>query len=265
MLDLFYSDFGSRFSNMAEYLHFDRKTITDFSDKNIESLYNQGYVFGRRGKGIMDQTRSMRIDLSKFEMSSENRRIMRKTENIIMNVLDIPFAQYSWEIGKLAKDFYDTKFGAGTFSANKVKEILTDTDKSNFDALMVFYSKQTPEGPVTCIAFGDNPPVETPLTFPNPMPDGSDPMGIGYAICYEVNDILHYSYPFYDLENVPKEMGMGMMLRAILWAKAHEKTHIYLGSAQRPGDTYKLQFKGLEWFDGSGWSENLDALKEILQ
>lgn len=229
---------------MAEYLHFDRITIDDFSDTNIESLYDKGYVFGRRGKGIMDQTRSMRIDLSKFEMSSENRRIMRKTEDIILNAEDVPFANYSWEIGKLAKDFYDTKFGAGTFSANKVKEILTDAEKTNFSSLFVYSIAK----PTQCIAF------EKPQL----------PQSIGYSIIFETKDILHYSYPFYDLSTELKSLGMGMMIKAILHAKEQNKKYVYLGSAQRPSDTYKLQFKGLEWFDGNGWSGDLELLKNVL-
>ena len=55
-----------------------------------------------------------------------------------------------------------------------------------------------------------------------------------------------------------------MMLRAILWAKEINKQYIYLGSAQRPSDTYKLQFEGLEWFDGKEWQTDLNELKKIL-
>jgi arginyl-tRNA--protein-N-Asp/Glu arginylyltransferase len=58
---------------------------------------------------------------------------------------------------------------------------------------------------------------------------------------------------------------MAMMLNAILYAKENNKKYIYLGSAQRPTDTYKLQFKSLEWFDGDSWSEDLEELKNILK
>ena len=67
---------------MNDYLTWDEKTITDFSPENINSLYNEGYVFTRKEKGIMNQTRSVRIDLSHFELSSENRRILKKTKGI---------------------------------------------------------------------------------------------------------------------------------------------------------------------------------------
>lgn len=59
-------------------------------------------------------------------------------------------------------------------------------------------------------------------------------------------------------------MGLGMMIRAIVWARENGKKYIYLGSASRPTDTYKLQFKGVEWFDENKWSVDLEKLKSIL-
>jgi len=198
-------------------------------------MYQQGYVFTRKGKGEMDQTRSVRVDLSQFELSSENRRILRKCQDMILAATSIPYAEYDWSIGKMAKDFYDTKFGEGTFSANKIKEIMTDRKKSNFNRLLKFTT------------------------------NSSQP--IGYCIALETDYIVHYSYPFYALLATGSELkniGMGMMLQAIQYAKENSKTHIYIGAAQRPTDTYKLQFAGLEWFDGTGWSNNLETLKQIL-
>ncbi len=213
---------------MHDYLRFDEKKISDFSESSVSSHYDAGYVFTRLGKGIMHQTRSIRIDLASFELSSENRRILRKTEAIKIASSELPYSAYDWHIAKMAKDFYDKKFEKGTFSANKVKDLLTDA-QSNFNLLLLYA--------------GDS---------------------IGYAICYENSDLLHYSYPFYDL-NAPPGTGMGMMLRAILLAKEHQKKYIYLGSAQRSGDIYKLQFKGLQWFDEGAWNSDVQKLKDLLR
>jgi len=216
---------------MAEYLKWKEQIISDFSSSNIEKLYNNGYLFGRQEKGSMYQTRSVRVDLAKFELSSENRRILRKTEGIELTVVPLPYSDYHWSIGKLAKDFYDTKFGEGTFTANKVKEIFTDAEKSNFNVLLVYTLN------------GEN---------------------IGYSVCYQSDKILHYSYPFYDLEKAPKDMGLGMMTRAIEYAKSQGMEYIYLGSAQRPTDTYKFQFAGIEWFDLNTWRQGYQAMKTLL-
>ncbi len=212
------------------YLNWDTKVIADFSQDTVEDLYNKGYVFTRVDKGVMNKTRSFRINLKAYTPSSENRRILRKIENLTMSIESIPYAQYSWEIGKLAKDFYE-KFGDNVFTANKIKEILTEEKKSNFNKILVFTDTKT------------NKPV-------------------GYVISYESRNIFHYSYPFYIEE---ASRGLGMMTMAIEWAKASGKEYMYLGSLQRPTDTYKLQFLGGEWFDGTAWQFDTAPLKDILK
>lgn len=223
-----------------EYLHWDEKTITDFSEKNVSEMYEKGYVFTRLGKGVMQQTRSVRIDVKKFNLSSENRRILKKMDGFRLEVDEwLPIETYRWEIAKMAKDFYDAKFGPSIMSAQKIKEMLTDQTKSNFNNLYI-YSKN----------------------------------GIvGYAITYSGPNFLHYSYPFYDLATAPKDMGLGMMTMAIEDAKnsvlnkilKNNQRYVYLGSLQRPSDTYKLQFEGLEWFDGKEWQTDLEKVKEELK
>lgn len=207
-----------------EYLHWKEEKIEDESAETISRMYNNGFVFTRINKGVMHQTRSVRIDLSKFELSSENRRILRKGENVNMEKHSIPFGNYSWEIGKMAKDFYDKK-ADGAFSANKIKELITTPH--NFNTLYTFSE-------------------------------------LGYAICYSNPHILHYCYPFYDLEKSAKDMGLIMMTKVISEAKTLGLKYVYLGSLQRPTDVYKLQFLGIEWFDGNEWKSDIEEVKKIL-
>lgn len=214
------------------YLNWQEKTISDFSEKNITDLYNQGFVFTRKDHGVMNQTRSVRVKLENFELTSENKRILNRTEEIKLEVYPLPYEKYDWSIAKMGKDFYGQKFGEKTFSANKLKEILTNAEKSNFNRLLVYTKNNEP---------------------------------LGYSVAYENSDIIHYSYPFYNLNFPDKNIGMGMMTKAITYTKEQGKKYFYLGSAQRPTDTYKFQFKGLEWFDGTNWREDLNELKEILK
>jgi arginyl-tRNA--protein-N-Asp/Glu arginylyltransferase len=217
------------------YLKWGQITLDNFANDQLEDRYAHGFVFGRIGRGVMDETRSTRIDLQAFSLSSENRRILRKVANVTMTAHDIPYTPYDWTIGKLAKDFYDEKFGIGTFSANKIKEVLTDSAKSNFNRLFKY---------------------------------NLNSHTVGYAICLETEHIIHYSYPFYDLhpENYiyNPNIGMGMMLKAIEMAKDSGKSYIYLGSTQRPTDTYKLQFQRLEWWNGDKWTDDTEELKLLL-
>jgi len=214
------------------YLNWDTKIIGDISPDHIEGLYSAGYVFTRVGHGIMNKTRSFRVHLDTFELSSENRRILRKSEQIEMRREVIPYLDYDWKVGKMAKDFYHAH--GADFSANKVKEIVTEPEKTNFTTLLVFKDKTTARD-------------------------------IGYAICYETENIIHYSYPFYKEEPSETSRGLGMMTLMLIWSKKSGKSLAYLGSLQRPSDTYKLQFKGGEWFDGERWQTDTTALRTILK
>ena len=215
------------------YLEWNKKILPDFTDLSIEKLYDEGYVFTRVGRGYFTQTRSLRIDLSIYKETSENRRVLRKMENIKIEINPLPFKDYHWSIHKLAKDFYTTKFGKDTFSANKVKELLTNHDKSNFNTLLVLKNEKG--------------------------------QPIGYCIALLTKNILHYSYPFYIESRTNPSIGLGMMTKVVSYAKEEGLKYIYLGSLQRPTDTYKLQFEGGEWFDGKKWQIDLNPLKEILK
>jgi len=90
----------------------------------------------------------------------------------------------------------------------------------------------------------------------------------GYTLSYENEKIIHYGYPFYDLE-IPKEknLGMAMMINAILYAKEKNKDYIYLGSVVEKKSLYKLQFSGLEWFntETKQWEQDLEKLKSLVE
>jgi arginyl-tRNA--protein-N-Asp/Glu arginylyltransferase len=188
--------------------------------------YDQGFLFGRIRPGYMYQTRSLRLKLSEFTPNSENRRILRKfKQNITAVTLPLKTEEYDWKIAKLGKDFYSQKFAEVQFSANKIKELLTTSNQFNLL-----------------------------LRFEN----------VGYAICHLNNELLHYCYPFYNLELDRNNFGMYMMLQSIIWAQLHGLKYVYLGGATRPADKYKLQFQGLEWWDGENWSRDLTALKSLL-
>jgi arginyl-tRNA--protein-N-Asp/Glu arginylyltransferase len=220
------------------YLNWKTQIMKDGGDSAIHDLYEKGYLATRVDKGVFNQTRSLRLNLSKFELSSENRRILRKVENLEIIPFSLPYKDYHWSIHKLAKDFYTTKFGEDTFSANKIKELLTEKDKSNFNTLLVYKDRESNEV-------------------------------IGYCIALMTENILHYSYPFYrqsDTQSAKNpSLGLGMMELAIIYAKEKGMQYIYLGSLQRPSDTYKLQFSGFEWFNGENWQTNIDELKTILK
>lgn len=215
---------------MNDYLIWDTKIIKGNDKIEHTLLYDKGYVFTRKSKGEMYKTRSLRIILKEFDLNSENRRVLKHTQGLELSAHVLPLQDYDWHIHKMGKDFYSTKFPNIKFSASKIKSLITSYD-SNFNTLLK-YSYQNE--------------------------------AMGYAITYENTAMMHYSYPFYDLK-YNNNFGMGMMLNAILYALDLRKQYIYLGSVSRPTDIYKLQFKGLEWFDGNDWNKDLESLKLIVK
>ena len=220
---------------MSEYFFWNKKTISNFEITEINKFFDAGYLFTREHKGSMYQTRALRLNLEHFELSSENRRVLNKIQDLKMEPKSLPLGNdsYDWKIHKLGKDFYKNKLHLEKlFSANKIKELILNQDNSNFNLLMQYSINSNV---------------------------------FGYAICYENIVNLQYAYPFYDYINYPSNYGMGMMLKAINYAQDKALRYIYLGSVTRREDAYKLQFKGLEWFDKDVWHhEKLYELKQIL-
>lgn len=218
---------------MSEYLHLDRQTV---SEEAYEDYYNEGYVLTRLGKGVMDKTRSLRIKLQDFRFNSENRRILKKTEGLTLTHHLLPLDTYSWEIHKMGKNFYTQKFGEATMSASKIKELFQNQQISNMNSVFSYTYKGKK---------------------------------LGYALCYVGSEMRHYAYPFYDLSIAQENpnVGMGMILKAIEHTVKNHRDYFYLGSVTTEASLYKLQFRGIEWFDeqSNHWSRNEELLKERIR
>ncbi len=210
--------------------HIITEKLVDYKvEPEIEQSYASGYLFGRIKPGYVYETKSLRLDLRKFQLSSENRRILKKSP-IDMVAVNLPMREgYDWKIHKLGKDYYSRKFPGIEFSASKIKQMLTTEFHYN---MLLKYS----------------------------LAEES----VGYVVTMVTENIMHYCYPFYDLDNPSPNLGMSMMINAIIWAQLHGKTFVYLGGVNKPADRYKIQFKGLSWWDGQVWQEDLETLKQNL-
>lgn len=197
----------------------------------LNSIYEKGFLPSRSRKDLFYLSRSIRIDLEKFELSSENRRIMRKAEYLQSAFIPRSDFKYDYTIGKLGKDFYETRFGKGTMSVYRLKWLFTSGSMSHI------------------IEYKDK---------------GKDSI-VGYCIVNVSNKLIHYAYPFYKLDYFKRDAGMGMMLQAINWAKEGGLKFIYLGTCYTNDALYKLQFKGVEYFTGYSWSEDVEKLKFLVR
>ncbi len=212
-------------SSHASYYFFNEITFNPTSDYSPEQKYGEGYVFTRLGPHLMRQVRSVRVPISSFQLSSENRRILKNYTFLDIHYEALPYRNYHWTIGKIAADFYKAKSGMRAMSAQKIKSIFTSPHES-MNGVFTYQWKE-------------------------------EVRPLGYCLLFASARMLHYAYPFYDIVRARAlslpSLGMAMMLQAILWAQEKNMDYVYLGSIRDERSLYKFQFKGVEWWDGIKW------------
>ncbi|QQR93218.1 hypothetical protein IPJ91_02030 [bacterium] len=211
---------------MFDYKFYKEIVVTYQHDAT--DMYDKGFKYTRKAHGLMQSTKLLRIDLSKFTFTSENRRILAKFPDTEMNLIKLPYQSYDYSLGKWMKDFYLTKFGENLFSVQVIKKLFQG--QLNMNSLILF-------------------------TNANKI--------AGMCLCFENTEILHYAYPFYEQGLVNTSFGMFMMTSSIKLAHQTKRKYFYLGSYSSKKDNYKLQFKGLEWWNPNhdAWESDINALK----
>ncbi len=227
-MKLFFSEFQPDYTKY----HFPYQVygIVEPEDKTSD-IYEKGFLPTRINKDLFYLARSIRIDLSNFEMNSENRRILRKTDYLKYKVVPLAQYEYNIEIGKMAKEFSKQRFNDVILTPSSVRKLFT---QSSMTHVIEYYST-----------------------------DRSTP--VGYCLSLYSDGIFHYSYPFYDLKYFSKNLGMGMILKAISFAIENKLDHFYLGTCYTESSLYKLQFNNIEYFNGFSWSKDLDQLKYLVK
>ncbi len=200
--------------------------------KELPDIYNKGFLPYSNNIELKQETyylaRSLRVDLKNFKETSENRRVLRKIEEktpscIIKNVKDFDIKN---------EDFQNfcLDFAAKRFSENIGKSRLN----------YIFETKS----------------ISHIFEF------SLDDKKVGYVIAIIEKDMLHYWFAFFDLNFQEYSLGKYMMFSVIDWAAKNNLKHIYLGTSYGEKSLYKIRdFKGLEFFDGNKWNDNIKLLK----
>ncbi len=196
---------------------------------NVDEIYDKGFLATRIKKNYYYLARNIRIDLKLFSLNSENRRILRKTEGLTLENKSLKDFPFDYNISKLATDYFQKKFNKKIISTQGLKKLFTE----GFFTNILIYKLNGKE--------------------------------IGYCVAMETENLLHYAYPFYKAEFINSNIGMGMMIKAIEYAKENNKKNVYLGTVYTPESLYKTQFKGVEWFNEGKWDENIENLKDKIK
>jgi arginyl-tRNA--protein-N-Asp/Glu arginylyltransferase len=195
-------------------------------------IFNAGFLPASRHLDRFYLCRQVRVELEKFEPSSENRRILRKGEGINVELIPREKFEYTPQRRQFFKAYADAKFG---------------NDVMTFERLDSLFS---------------TPIISHLLVFT----DAATGKEIGVAALYvESGALAFYYYAFYDLDYSNRSLGMFMMTSAATEFAARGVKHLYLGTCYSENALYKTQFAGTEFFNGFRWSNNLEELKFLIQ
>ncbi len=201
------------------------------SGETPADIFNAGFLPSSRNLDRFYLCRQVRVNLSKFKPSSENRRILRKGSGIELKLVPRDKFDFTPERRAFFKTYADIKFGKDVMSYERL------------DGL-----------------FGS--PIISHLLVFNDAETGKE---VGVATLYlEGKALAFYYYAFYDLNYYARNLGMFMMTSAVALFAGRGVKHLYLGSCYSESALYKTQFGGAEFFTGFRWSDNLKELKFIL-
>jgi len=202
------------------------------SGETPAQMFNAGFLPSSRNLDRFYLCRHVRVDLSQFTPSSENRRVLRKGEGIHFNL--IPRADYDYTPERRAsfKAYTDIKFGQDAMTFERLDALFESPIISH---LLVFSDSQT----------------------------GQE---VGTATLYlEGAALAFYYYAFYDLNYFQRNLGIYMMTSAVVEFVRLKTQYLYLGSCYSESALYKTQFAGVEFFNGFRWSPDLKELKHLLK
>jgi arginyl-tRNA--protein-N-Asp/Glu arginylyltransferase len=201
-------------------------------DESPSDIFNAGFLPSSRNLDRFYLCRQVRINLAKFSLSSENRRILRKGAGIDVKLVTREKYDYTPERRQFFKTYADIKFG---------KDVMT------FERLDALFAS----------------PIISHLLVFTDVEKGNE---IGVATLYlEGRSLAFYYYAFYDLNYYARNLGMFMMTSAAALFAERNFRNLYLGTCYSQTALYKTQFAGAEFFNGFRWSDDMNELKFIIR
>jgi len=202
-----------------------------------ECIYQGGYLPysgpDAQAGTLFYMARSARISLAHFSLSSENRRIVKKFDGLLLREV-VPLKQFNW------KDKTFLSFCTGYFTARfgqKImpeKRLLSILGSGLVTHIIVYSWKES-----GCLA--------------------------GYVLLVSDGASAHFWYSFYDTAHIKKSLGMWLMIDTARFAHEKGKKHLYVGTVYGDKARYKTNFNRLEYWDGSKWVSDVKMLRELAK
>ncbi|CAB3764375.1 hypothetical protein [Paraburkholderia solisilvae] len=195
----------------------------------INNVFNAGFLPTSGPPEHYYLARSVRVDLSRFSLSSENRRILRKFENLRLDILEKNDNLFDKTVQSMCLRSADQRFGPNVMSEVRLKRIVEGRQTSH---ILLYFIDDELVGLVTAL-------IEAP-------------------------HFVHYNFAFHETDAHFKSLGIFMMTSAISKFSQLGFDHIYLGTCYSARSLYKAQFKGFEFFNGLRWSNDMQELNFLI-
>jgi len=193
--------------------------MTQFNLKNtnsIEENYQNGLLPQRNDKNSFYFQTSSRSNLEKFNLNSENRRILRKTENFTFEKIELKDFNYDFKIQKEIIGWIKTL--GWNFPISSVKNVFKN---HIFNYLYIWKDDQ------------------------NKI--------IAYSLCYFSSEISHIAYVFYDPSFANSNLPIKLVLQVIIDSQKLGLKYCYLGRFSENIGYYKRNMPGFEYFKDIQW------------
>lgn len=194
------------------------KMFNQQNDLNPSENYQSGLLPQRNSKNYWYQDSSSRSNISLFSLSSENRRIINKTQEYRYQL--IPLAEFRYNSFIQKTIFKWIKEIGWDFPTSSVKTIFTN---HIFNYVYVWLDKN------------DN--------------------AIAYSICYISSEISHIAYVFYNPKLSHDNLPIRLSLQAIIDSYDKKLKYCYLGrfNPETKLGYYKRELPGFEYFKNGNW------------
>jgi len=202
-------------------------------DEALHEVYGRGFLpysdirFFRPPKPIFYLARSIRVRTADFDLSSENKRIRKKTASLALDCRLLPKEKLPLQkMLPLILPYVRERIGEALFP----ERLAYIYDFPFFNRIAEFTSNGR---------------------------------AVGYVWLIENPRMRHYWFAFFDTAFWSAGLGKRMMEHMISDAKEKGIPFVYLGTCYGPKALYKVRdFKGIEFFDGNSWISDRGLLKQ---
>lgn len=186
------------------------------NDQNIDNNYQAGFLPQRNDKNLFYFQSSCRSNLNNFKLSSENRRIINKTDNFTFEKIAINNFDYNFKIQKEINTW--VKNLKWDFPISSIKNVFTN---HIFNYVYVWKNENN--------------------------------QIIAYSLCYFSQKISHIAYVFYNPDYAHGNLPIRLVLQTIIDSQQLGLKYCYLGRFSKETGYYKRNMPGFEYFENQNW------------